>query len=208
MKKINYFVVIILSFFVFQNVKALEYEPMTLIPVDTVATVKTDSFEYNDFRYNSDSSNITFSSIKNISNKKIYVSISVLLFDEGKKNIGFISYCTKNDYDTDYNYLKISKNEAIPFNILVRKTYLKDKKNISDIQYISVMDDNKYCKKGGYTKYEGLTIDQISEGMVNSELKEEDIISYFNEFNIFSQLDDERYITLIVVGLLILVCFF
>ena len=34
--------------------------------------------------------------------------------------------------------------------------------------FIAVMNENKYCQIGGYTKYKGLTMEEITKGDVSS----------------------------------------
>ena len=75
MKKKLLLFIIVLFLFQFKNVYAEKYEQYSLIPIDTVATVHTESFEYNEFVFHSgidDKGNgtITFNSIKNISGEK------------------------------------------------------------------------------------------------------------------------------------------
>lgn len=179
MKKIFTFLFILaIVFFGMVDVNAQVFEVNQLIPVDTTATVKTDNFTYKDFVYNSQvnakgNSVINFGLIGNDSNKKRYVSINILLFDEKKKNIGFLTYCSEKDLDTDYSRMELKPNQATQFSMNVTKRYFANGNSAIDVKYISVFDDNLYCKIGGYSKYAGLTIDQISDGVVTSNLTEE-----------------------------------
>ena len=150
---------------------AEEYSVNTLIPVDTVATVNTEKFNYRDFIYKSSvdskgNSSIVFASIDNNTINKAAVSINLLLFDQDQKNIGYVTYCSDRDLDSNYNGFKIMGKESVPFSIQVTSKYFAEGKSVYDVKYVAVKDENKYCQIGGYDKYQGLTIDQISNGVV------------------------------------------
>lgn len=181
MKKFVFGLLFVLSLSLLYNVNASSYYKGELIPVNSYATVDTDLFSYNEFIFNTNESKITFSGIRNKSSDKIPVSINMLLFDGEKKNIGFLSYCTEYDYSSEFSLKKIASGENLPFYINVTKKYfhkdnekLKDDEILTakDVKYVSVLDDNHYCKVGGPTKYKGLTIDEILNGKVNSNAKE------------------------------------
>lgn len=163
-------------FFVFCfaiNVNAQEYETKMLIPVDTSVSVNTENFKYNDFVYSSSvnekgNSVINFSSIQNVSNEKLPVSINILLFDNGKKNIGFLTYCTDKDVSTDYAGFKLSAGQSSSFSINVVSKYFVEGYAPKDVKYFAVLDENKYCQIGGYDKYAGLTIEKIGNGSVSN----------------------------------------
>ena len=111
-----------------------------------------------------------FESIKNNTVSKIPISINMLLFGEDQKNIGIVTYCTDRDYGSNYDGFKLNGNQAVPFSINVVKTkYFVNGKTPGDVKYIAVLDENKYCKIGGYSNYEGLTIDEIANGIVPKE---------------------------------------
>ena len=184
-------------------VYAEDYEAKTLIPVDTNASVKTLKFDYNNFVYNSkidDKGNslITFESIKNNNVIKSFVSINLLLFDEGKKNIGFVAYCTDKDLDSNYADFELAGKSSAPFSIRVVSKYFVSGKNSKDVKYISILDDNKYCQIGGYDKYKGLTLDEIVNGVNNK--KEVSGIS-----RIIIELQEKGIMTYIIIGLVSLV---
>lgn len=167
----------ILSFFFTIDVNAQTYSLNELIPVDTVATVDAEKLSYNDFVFSTavnekGNSIINFSSIQNKTNEKIPVSINILLFDAEKKNIGFLAYCTDKDVSTDYNGFKLAPNGSTSFSINVVPKYFVENKTVSDVRYVAVMDDNKYCHIGGNDKYVGLTIEKISGGHVAIEKSE------------------------------------
>lgn len=184
------FFIILLCLFVFPFfVYAEDYEIQTLIPINTHATVKTDKFLYGDFYYTyvdgSKAGLISFSSITNNTVSKTAVSINVLLFNEEQKNIGFVTYCSDKDYSSNYSGFKLSGNQSAPFSISVVSKYLVDGYYPSDVRYISVYDENKYCHIGGYDNYKNLTIDQI----VNGAISKKDIF-HFSLFEFFSGLGD------------------
>ena len=184
-------------------VYAEDYEAKTLIPVDTNASVKTLKFDYNNFVYNSkidDKGNslITFESIKNNNVIKSFVSINLLLFDEGKKNIGFVAYCTDKDLDSNYADFELAGKSSAPFSIRVVSKYFVSGKSSKDVKYISILDDNKYCQIGGYDKYKGLTLDEIVNGVNNK--KEVSGIS-----RIIIELQEKGIMTYIIIGLVSLV---
>lgn len=206
MKKKLLLFIIVLFLFQFKNVYAEKYEQYSLIPIDTVATVHTESFEYNEFVFHSgidDKGNgtITFNSIKNISGEKRPVSINILLFDSKKLNIGLIAYCTDYDISTEFSDLLLPANDSVAFyiNVVVNK-YFVEKKSMSDVKYISVLDDNKYCKTGGSTKYAGLTIDKIKSGGVSeSYMSTRTRLSLF-----FNSLKNKSAFTVLFIGFSVL----
>lgn len=155
-------------------VYAEDYDVKTLIPVDTRASVKTEKFDYNNFIYNSSvdakgNGLITFEGIKNNYVTKSFVSINILLFGEDQKNIGFLTYCSDKDLDSNYADYELKGNSSAPFSIKVVSKYFVEGKGVKDVKYISVLDDNKYCQIGGYDKYKGLTLDEIVNGVNNKK---------------------------------------
>ena len=168
-------------FFYVANVNAQSYDVGTLIPVNNSATVETDTFTYNDIDFNNyDNSGyrlISFQSItrKSSGNSPIPISINVLLFDSEEKNIGYVTYCSEKDYDGDYSGYTIKSSQSSPFTIKLVKKYfvnkddtLKSQYTFNDIAYYSVLDDNHFCKVGGYDKYKGLTLEQINSGELSN----------------------------------------
>lgn len=196
MKKfVKYLLVGILAFSFWNCVDATTYETNQLIPVDSLATVETENFTYTNFiYYSSVNSNkksvINFESIKNKSEKKIPVSINILLFDEKEKNIGYLTYCTDKDYDSNWAKYKLAKGASIPFSISVSKKYFAYEPDMEHVKYIAVQDDNPYCKVGGYSKYDGLTIDQITNGEVvvkkDSNVSMQDIFRFWETVGILA----------------------
>ena len=214
MKKIvSYIILIIGVFSIYIGVNAQDYELNTMIPVDTTATVKTEKFDYNDFVFKAGvdakgNGIITFGSIKNNTNSKNPVSINILLFDEFGKNIGFLTYCSDKDVSSDYVGFKLKGGESAPFAISVTSRYFaeisKDSKYTSHaVKSIAVMDDNKYCHIGGYDKYAGLTLAQITKG----EVAEKPTKGGIDLTNLNLDLDSMLLIV-IVIGFLVVIGLF
>lgn len=181
MKRFLKVLLFIFVFFYVANVNAQSYDVGTLIPVNNSATVETDTFTYNDINFNNyDNSGyrlISFQSItrKSSGNSPIPISINVLLFDSEEKNIGYVTYCSEKDYDGDYSGYTIKSSQSSPFTIKLVKKYfvnkddtLKSQYTFNDIAYYSVLDDNHFCKVGGYDKYKGLTLKQINGGELSN----------------------------------------
>lgn len=195
------FLIVLLLLPVMVNAEELN----TLIPIDTKASVKTEKFEYNNIIYNSaldDKGNslISFDSIKNNMLTPQPVSINVLLFGSDKKNIGLVSYCSDRDLDSNYSGFKLASNEAKPFSIKVSSKYFIDTKTASDVKYIAIMDENKYCHIGGYTNYKNKTIDEIVNGTSTDKLNPiQKAIVYLQENNLFP------IVIVVAVGLIVFV---
>ena len=193
MKKILLFLVLLLL-----PVMVYAEDVKTLIPVDTKVSVKTEKFDYNNFIYNSKidekgNSKITFDSIKNNTISKVPVSINILLFDSNKKNIGYLTYCSDKDYDSNYSGFKLNGNGSSSFTINVVSKYFVTGNSTSDVKYISVLDENSYCQVGGYDKYKGLTLDEIVNGTPNDERNE---IEKF-----ISDLEEKGLMPIIIISL-------
>ena len=192
------------------TVNAETYKEKDIIPVDTSATVETDLFKYDGLIYNSSLdgkgyAHINFSGITSKASSKIPISIDVLLYDENKVNIGYLTYCTDKDVSSDNNRRKIAPNETISFDIAVTKRYFptdNDKDNgPSKVKYISIMDDNPYCTVGGYSKYLGLNHDEIVGGLVKNNVTEEGMMS---ELFIFLEQDGMKTVALILIFSIVL----
>ena len=180
--KIVFFLAVIVSFFTI-DVNAEELN--TLYPVDSVISIQTKNFSYSEMKFNSGVRDrngypvISFGSITNNSKstKPIPISIDILMFDSSQKNIGFITYCSEKDLDTDYSGAVIRQKESLPFNLSIVKKYFVKEKSYSDVAYFSVLDDNEYCKVGAYDKYEGLTYEEIKNGITKTEKSPADNIN-------------------------------
>ena len=205
MKKLFKTMIFVLISIMLFNVNAETYKEKDLIPVDTSATVDSELFTYEGFSYNSTLdakgyAHLKFNSITNKGTTKVPVSINVLLFDENKINVGYLTYCTEKDYSTDNNRRKIAPGEKIPFDIPVTKRYFpveKDKENgPSKVKYIAVMDSNEYCTVGGYDKYIGLTHDAVVNGVTTKDVNGENLVS---RFIVFMLQDGVKTIALIIL---------
>ena len=175
-----------------KNVLAEDYKVQTLIPVDTVASVNTDLFLYGDFSYNSyidDSGNayVNFGYIKNNSNSKLPVSINLLLFDENQKNIALVAYCSTTDYGNQYERFELASGQSSLYSIKISSKYFVADAYPKDVRYIAVLDDNHYCHIGGYTKYKGMSLEEI----VGTRIEKEDYISkiFKQVMNLFGDFD-------------------
>lgn len=147
-------------------VKAANYEIRELIPVNIETTIVTNVFSYRSFyfsgeRTDQDYGNIVFKSIKNISDEERPISISIALFDENKKNIGTINYCSKDDSSAVAKTIK--SKEEIGYSIEVTKDYLEDGKYVKDIKYISILSDNLNCRSTGSDEFYGQTVEEIGQ---------------------------------------------
>lgn len=188
MKKFIYYLFIIVVLFTPIFVFGEEYKTSQLISVDTNATVSTEKFTYQDFSYRSSldgSGNtiISFNSIINNTISKTPVSVNILLFDNDQKNIGIVTYCSNKDYGSNYEGFKLNGNQAAPFSIKISNNkYFVKGKGPGDVKYISILDENKYCKIGGYNNYEGLTVDEITNGISTDSKSELKLSKYLEEF--------------------------
>lgn len=190
-KKIYYLLLVVMVFFIVvasvNVVNAEDYKVNTLIPVNTPASVETDKFDYKNLVYDTNvdakgNATIKFEGIQNNTLSKTAISINVLLFDEQQKNIGFLTYCTDKDIESENAGFKIRANQIVPFSINVTSRYFVEGKAPKDVRYIAVRDENKYCQIGGYDNYNGLTIDEIVNGVVQEKkgINFPDISSFIN----------------------------
>lgn len=187
------------------NTSAMQYKTVEIFPSSEKSTVATNTFIYSDFLYvppvkGRKFGTIDFENITNKSDKQIPISINILMFDKSKKNIGFITYCSTKDISSDYSQMKIKANASSPFSITISDTYFVDGYSASDIYYLAVLDENKYCQIGGYEKYKGLTIEQISDGVVASNL-DKDGNEKFNFSEFFDKLDIQEILSTIIISL-------
>ena len=167
MKKIVF--IYFLLHIIFLPVFAQEYDVLEYIPVDRLATVHTDKFNYNDFTFSSSVDEkgnhlLKFDSIHNNKKSRTAVSINLLIFDRNHKNIGFLSYCSDKDMKSDYSGFKLLGEKEEPFQIIIDSNYFVSGKNMMDAEYVAVLDENKYCRIENNNKYEGLTIEEITNG--------------------------------------------
>lgn len=203
MKKIIFLLVLLML-----PVMVYAEDVQTLIPVGTKASFKTENFDYNNFVYSSSVDEkgnglITFESIKNNGVTKKPISVNILLFGEDQKNIGYVTYCTDKDLDSNYSGYKLNGNSSAPFSIKVVSKYFVDGKNSKDVKYISIYDDNKYCQIGGYDKYKDLTLDEIVNGVTTK--KEVNSVTKF--INDLQEKGLMPIIILVLVGIAVIVIF-
>ena len=201
MNSINKFLMILLvlsTLFVGIDVYAGDYSIKELIPVEDEANVFSKTFNYTGVKFEADSSGrangvLRFNSIVNNTSSKKTPSFNILLFDGTKKNIGFITYCGEKDYGSDNTMFYIPGKDAKPFSINVTSRYFggneKDYEGIvhepGEILYYSFFSDNSYCQIGGYTKYIGLTLEEITGGEVNFDNEDIDKKLKLNELILY-----------------------
>lgn len=171
MKRIIMFITILVITLVSQNVYAANYNIKELIPVNAHTTIGTNNFRYIDFYYNDNEMEadglknnfIIFSKIKNVSDEKKAVTVSIGLFDKDKKNIGTINYCSSKDKTSVVAGTELNPDEEKSYVIEVNKKYLADKKTVKDIKYISILSDNPNCTTGSSLGFVGQTVDEIGQ---------------------------------------------
>ena len=172
----KYFFVSVFAFLFFiGDSVAIESSVYELIPVGSTLDVVTEHFVYNSVRLNG---NLLEFEAVNFGSVKAPVSISVALFDENKKNVGMVNYCSTKDYDSSFANTKLAANDWIYYSIVVKDKYFGKKKGLNDVKYISVIGDNAYCKVGGASNYLGKTIEEIKpkDMVTNSDLKENNTV--------------------------------
>ena len=167
MKKVLSFLLIAVILVFGYRVYAIDYKVDVLIPINDTATVDTKSFTYKDISYTSvvegkQYGRFNFANVTNKTAKSLPLSINILLFDNNKKNIGYLTYCSEKDYESDYSQFELKSNSESALYINVSNKYLVENKSSSDIAYYAVHGDNSYCQIGGYSNYKGLTIEEIS----------------------------------------------
>jgi len=196
MKKIYILITLLLCLFSFSNVYAEEEventektkinrHTMELIPIDEVATVETNIFMYNNFKYiveipNETYAMLEFDSVTNKTKSEKPLSVSVLLFNEEKKNIGYVAYCSTKDLTGDYAQLKVNPKASSSLTIKVDRHYFTKNYTRSDVKYIAIKDDNDICFVGDEDKYGDLTISQINKGKLSPDYNEDSIYSYLD----------------------------
>jgi len=198
MKKLYKFLCCVVLVFVFSiNVVAASSKPLDLIALDTVVSIDTEKFTYQDVKFYSQADEkgngiINFAGIKNKSKTKEYVSINILMFDKDKKNVGYVTYCSKSDYDSEFADYKIKAGDNAAFRINVSSKYFVEGKNLGDVSYFAVKDDNEHCEIGGFTQYDGMTIEEI--------IKKEQLEEKKPKKEILSEIFSNK-IVLIVLGI-------
>ena len=156
------------------NVNAEDYTTKQLVDYNSVASVATDTFTYSNVSFvydqNTNNSRFVFESVVNNTDKARPVSVDILLFNENKQNIGFVTYCSEKDYSSSpYSQMVLNGNTAVGLEIKIVDKYFVEGYSSKDIAFYSIMDENYYCHIGGYDKYKELTIEEIIAGKVNVE---------------------------------------
>ena len=203
MKKGLYFILVLFFLFQLVSVNAVENSKLNLISKDSPSSLDTETFSYKNISFSN--SRFNFESITNNTGKKLPVSINVLLFDKDKENIGFVTYCSEKDLDSEYAQYNLKPKQSTSFYINISKKYFVEGKSISDISYYSILDDNKYCHIGGYDKYKGKSYDQISKDLSGSTSVDESNTQTNKIIEYFQNSDIKGKITPIIIIVLILI---
>lgn len=150
-----------------------------------------------------------YSNVKNNTKKVQPICLEVLLFDKDEKNIGIFNYNSLKDYETEYASKKLQAGEKLKFNYKIIDKYLADKDNnkLSDIAYFAILDDNEYCKVGGYDKYSGQKLKEIidSRGKVTSGTKFDILIGYIDKYIPINGLNVGIGVGLVIIVVIIIV---
>ena len=155
MKKLIKVLVVVLVCLSVKVVNAADYKIKELIPYNTKTSIHTDNFSYNGIYF--DKKGIHFDGIKNLTNEKLPVTISVALFDSNGRNVGVVNYCS----------LFVEGKDEIGFIIEFEDYYFGRNKNADSVKYMAVLDDNIYCKTSGSTDYIGKSVDEM--GIIHKE---------------------------------------
>ena len=127
-----------------------------------------------------------YSNVINNAKKTRPICLEVLLFDKDEKNIGIFNYSSEKDYETQYASKRLQSGESISFNYKIIDKYLADKENnkLSDVYYFSIINENEYCKVGGYSNYSGQKFNEIisSKNEVTEGTKFDSIVSFINKY--------------------------
>lgn len=150
---------ILLFILVLIPVKAANYELKELIPAGVVTTIKGKNYLYKNISYRD--GEIVIEKIKNESDKKTPLTISIGLFSNNKRNIGTINLCLD-----DISFA--SKEEKLDYHIKVEEKYLGDEYTTDDIKYISVLSGNETCRTSGEHDFLGQTVDEIGMAKNNT----------------------------------------
>ena len=191
MKKYIKFIFILFVFFYVCPVFAIQHITSEIIPISEVATVNTDTLLFYNMSYVSkvsgkDYGQFKFEYVKNNTDRKEYVGADILLFDMDKKNIGFLTYCSGNDVGSDYAQLELKGGDSSPFSINVTKKYFMEGKDSTNVSYYAILDANPYCQDGGYEKYVGLTMEEITNRRYATEKSFFDVSSLLDRTSLES----------------------
>lgn len=154
MKKLIQIFIILIIVISSKTVYADSYKMMELIPKDKKVTIRGDQLLYKDVEFKE--GKIVIGQIKNITDEKKSITISIGLFGEDKRNISIINYCSTEDaLETN----QVIENYQIPID---EEKFDKDK-TINDIKYYAIISENKSCRLGGAKEYVGEKINRINK---------------------------------------------
>ena len=209
----KYLVLVIVSIFLF-DVEAMEYNTYDSIPItSTNATINTKNFTYNGVTYNkglddTGSTYFSFSGIVNKYKKKIPITVAIGMFDKDGKNIGTIFYCTKRDYDSKYSGLEIKPNASVSFTISAKRKYFVNGRSATEIASYSILSDNFNCDAAGFTKYKGLTITEIQEGLKPQKSSEPEKPKVNFNSNIFETASGGLMVGVAILSVVVAILFY
>ena len=154
MKKLIQIFIILIIVISSKTVYADSYKMMELIPKDKKVTIRGDQLLYKDVEFKE--GKIVIGQIKNITDEKKSITISIGLFGKDKRNISIINYCSTEDaLETN----QVIENYQIPID---EEKFDKDK-TINDIKYYAIISENKSCRLGGAKEYVGEKINRINK---------------------------------------------
>ena len=154
MKKLIQIFIILIIVISSKTVYADSYKMMELIPKDKKVTIRGDQLLYKDVEFKE--GKIVIGQIKNITDEKKSITISIGLFGKDKRNITIINYCSTEDaLETN----QVIENYQIPID---EEKFDKDK-TINDIKYYAIISENKSCRLGGAKEYVGEKINRINK---------------------------------------------
>ena len=156
MKKIIKVIQIVLVFIMVLSSKTVyadNYKMMELIPKVKKVTIRGDQLLYKDIEYQD--GKIVVGQIKNISDEKKSITISIGLFGSDRRNITIINYCSTED--------ALETNEVIEnYQITIDEDKFDKEKTLKDVKYYAIISENKSCRLGGAKEYVGEKINRIN----------------------------------------------
>ena len=156
MKKIIKVIQIVLVFIMVLSSKTVyadNYKMMELIPKEKKVTIRGDQLLYKDIEYQD--GKIVVGQIKNISDEKKSITISIGLFGSDRRNITIINYCSTED--------ALETNEVIEnYQITIDEDKFDKEKTLKDVKYYAIISENKSCRLGGAKEYVGEKINRIN----------------------------------------------
>ena len=130
MKKLIQIFIILIIVISSKTVYADSYKMMELIPKDKKVTIRGDQLLYKDVEFKE--GKIVIGQIKNITDEKKSITISIGLFGEDKRNISIINYCSTEDaLETN----QVIENYQMPID---EEKFNRDK-TINDIKYYAII---------------------------------------------------------------------